>query len=99
MSETYVKRHRDTAARMLGDEMIIMSVKDSRVFTLNPTASIIWSAADGITPLREIVARDLVPEFEIDADTAYRDAVELVGRLAEEGILVVTDHPIAAEQP
>lgn len=99
MSETYIKRHRDTAARMLGDEMIIMSVKDSRVFALNPTASVIWGAADGVTTLREIVARDLVAEFEIDIEAAYRDALELVGQLAQEGILVVTDQPIAAEQP
>lgn len=99
MSETYIKRSRDTAARMLGGEMIIMSVKDSRVFTLNPTASIIWGAADGVTTLREIVARDLVPEFEVDTEAAYRDALELVGQLAQEGILMVTDHPIPAVQP
>ena len=94
MSETYVKRSRDTAARLLGDEMIIMSVKDSRVFTLNPTASVIWGAADGVTSLREIVTRELVPEFEIDTEAAYCDALELVGQLAQEGILLVTDHPI-----
>jgi hypothetical protein len=98
MSETYIKRHRDTAARMLGDETIIMSVKDSRVFTLNPTATVLWGAADGVTPLSEIVARDVVPVFEVEADTAYADALELVGQLAREGILVVADHPMAAEQ-
>ncbi len=98
MMETYIKRHVDTAARMLGDEMLIMSVKDSRVFTLNPTASAIWRAADGATSLREIVEREVVSEFEIDTESAYRDALELVGKLAQEGILVVTDHPVAADQ-
>lgn len=98
MMETYIKRHVDTAARMLGDEMLIMSVKDSRVFTLNPTASAIWRAADGATSLREIVEREVVSEFEIDTESAYRDALELVGKLAQEGILVVSDHPVAADQ-
>ncbi|HVB81605.1 MAG TPA: PqqD family protein [Candidatus Binataceae bacterium] len=98
MSETYIKRGRDTAARRLGDETIIMSVKDSRVFTLNPTASAIWGAADGLTTLREIVAREVVPEFEVEAETAYRDALELVEELAREGILTVTDRPVTAEQ-
>jgi hypothetical protein len=97
MSETYVQRHRDTAARLLGDETIVMSVRDSRVFTLNPTASLIWEAADGVTPLREIVARRVTAEFEVDAETAYRDALELVGRLAQEGILVVSDRPLVQE--
>ena len=97
MSEIYIKPSRDIAARMMADEMVIMSVKDSKVFSLNPTASRIWSAADGATPLREIVARTLVSEFEVDADTAYRDAVELVEELAQEGILLLADHPIGPE--
>jgi hypothetical protein len=95
MTDKYIKPSRDTAARMLGGEMIVMSVKDSRVFTLNATASRIWKAADGYTPLREIVANEVVPEFEVDTDVAYQDAVELVEELAQEGILLIADHAIA----
>jgi hypothetical protein len=54
MTDKYIKPSRDTAARMLGGEMIVMSVKDSRVFTLNATASRIWKAADGYTPLGKL---------------------------------------------
>jgi hypothetical protein len=97
MREVYVKPIRDIAARMLAGEVIVMSVRDSRVFSLNSTASAIWSGADGITPLREIVRRRIVAEFEVDADTAYQDAVELVEELAREGIMIVADHPIGAE--
>ena len=97
MSEKYIKPSRDIAARMLADEMVVMSVKDSRVFSLNATASAIWSAADGSTPLREIVARAVVQEFEVDADVAYRDALALVEELAHEGILLLADHPIGQE--
>ena len=97
MSEKYIKRSRDVAARMLADEMVIMAVKESRVFSLNPTASAIWSAADGATTLREIVARTIVSEFEVDADTAYQDALALVEELAQEGILLIADQPIGPE--
>lgn len=97
MSEKYIKPSRDIAARMLADEMVIMTVKDSRVFNLNATASAIWSAADGSTPLREIVARKVVTEFEVDPEVAYQDALELVEELAQEGILLLADHPIGAE--
>ncbi len=97
MSEKYIKPSRDIAARMLADEMVVMSVKDSRVFSLNATASAIWSAADGFTPLREIVARQVVEEFEVDAEVAYQDALALVEELAQEGILLLADHPIGRE--
>ncbi len=94
MSELYVRPIRDIAARMLGEEVIVMAVRDSRVFSLNPTASAIWSGADGVTPLREIVARRVACEFEVDADAAYQDAVALVEELAREGILQISDGPI-----
>jgi hypothetical protein len=95
--DVYIKPSRDIAARVMVDEMVIMSVKDSKVFSLNPTATVIWSAADGATPLREIVAQAVVPEFEVDADTAYQDALELVEELAQEGILLLADRPIGPE--
>jgi hypothetical protein len=95
--DIYIKPSRDIAARRMLDEMVIMSVKDSKVFSLNPVATCIWSAADGATTLREIVARAVVSEFEVDADTAYQDAVELVEELAQEGILLLADHPIGQE--
>jgi hypothetical protein len=94
MSDKYIKPSRDIAARMLDDEMVVMSIRNSRVFSLNATASRIWSAADGATPLREIVARTVVAEFEVELDIAYDDALALVDELAQEGILQVADHPI-----
>ncbi len=98
MSERYIKPSRDIAARMMADEMVVMSVKDSRVFSLNATASAIWNAADGLTPLREIVALKVVEEFDVDAEVAYRDALALVEDLAQEGILLLADHPIRLER-
>jgi hypothetical protein len=94
MSEKYIKPCRDIAARMLDDEMVVMSIRNSRVFSLNATASRIWGAADGATPLREIVARIVVAEFEVEPEVAYQDALALVDDLAQEGILQVADHPI-----
>ena len=97
MSDKYLKPSRDIAARMLDGQMNVMSVRDSRVFSLNPTASVIWSAADGTTPLREIVAQKVVTEFEVDEEVAYNDALALVEELAQEGILLLADHPITPE--
>ena len=51
MSDIYVARASEIAARMLGGEMMIMSARDSTLFSLNETATAIWQAADGRTPL------------------------------------------------
>lgn len=89
----YILRSDNVAARKIGDELMIMSARDSALFSLNETAAILWHAADGRTPLAEIVSRDICPAFDIDADTALRDAVELAHGLAERGILQVGSQP------
>lgn len=94
MREKYVARSQAIAARMLEGEMIVMSVADSTLFNLNPVGTVIWRAADGVTPLREIVAQRVCREFEIDPDTAYADATRFVDELAQHGILIVSDQPI-----
>jgi hypothetical protein len=94
MADTYIARSNKIAARMLGGEMMVMSAVDSTFFTLNEVATVIWSAADGQTPLAEIVVRKLCPEFEVDPAIAQRDAEEFVNELSQHGILIVSDQPI-----
>jgi hypothetical protein len=94
MSPVYIARTTEVAARMLGGEMMIMSARDSTLFSLNETATAIWQAADGVTPLAGIVQQHVCANFEIDPVTALRDAEELVEGLAKHGILKVSDQPI-----
>jgi coenzyme PQQ synthesis protein D (PqqD) len=99
MSPIYVARSPEVAARMLGGEMMIMSARDSTLFSLNETASAIWQAADGRTPLSEIVQRTLCAEYEVAPDEALQHAEELVRELAERGILRISEEPIAETAP
>lgn len=94
MSEKYIARSSAIAARMLGGEMMIMSARDSTLFNLNGVATAIWQAADGETPLEEIVNRKICAEFEVEPAEALRDAEEFVRELAAHGIMVVSDQPI-----
>jgi phosphohistidine swiveling domain-containing protein len=94
MSPVYIARAREVAARMLDGEMMIMSARDSTLFNLNETATAIWRAADGITPLAEIVQQSVCAHFEVDPAVALNDAEELVQRLAQHGILKISDLPI-----
>jgi len=75
--------------------MMIMSAADSTFFTLNEVGTVIWQAADGQTPLSEIVARHICTEYEVDPDGARQDAEQFVRELSQHGILRVSDHPIA----
>jgi|SRR5579862_8425676 hypothetical protein len=95
MSEKYVARSKAVAARVLGGEMMIMSAKDSTLFSLSDVATVIWEAADGRTPLSEIVERRVCAEFDVPANVAYQDAEKLVEELATRGILSVSSQPFA----
>jgi hypothetical protein len=92
--QAYVARATNVAARILGGEMMLMSGKDSTLYTLNPTATLIWQAADGVTPLRQIVEERICAEFDAEPQAALRDAEELVDGLVNEGILVISNEPI-----
>jgi hypothetical protein len=90
----YVARATNVAARMIGGEMMIMSGIDSSLYSLNETASILWQAADGVTPLAHIVERHICEEYAVDPATALRDAEELAEDLARHGILRLSDAPL-----
>ena len=94
MSERYIARSSSIAARMMGAETMVMSALDSTFFSLNEVASVIWEAADGTTPLSRIVSERVCRDFEVDADSATRDALEFVEELAKHGILLVSEQPI-----
>jgi hypothetical protein len=91
----YVARSTAIASRALGDETMVMSATDSTLFTLDEVASVIWEAADGVTPLDEIVANNVCSKYDIAPEIALRDAVALVENLAQHGILLLSDQPLA----
>ena len=96
MSPLYIARSREIAARELDGEMMIMSARDSTLFSLNELGTIIWQAADGATPLEEIVAQKICLEYDVEPAEALKDAETFVRELAEHGIMLLSDRPIAA---
>jgi hypothetical protein len=98
VSEKYIARSSSIAARMLAGEMMVMNSADSKFFTLNEVATAIWQAADGRTPLSQIVRDDICEKFDVDLDQAQADAERFVTELASHGILLVSDQPFT-DQP
>jgi hypothetical protein len=94
----YVARSPRIAARTLGEETLVMAAQGSTLFTLNPTATILWQAADGVTALDEIVARHICSEFDVKPEEALRDAEALSQDLSQHGILVISAEPITSRK-
>jgi hypothetical protein len=94
MKPLYPAHKNQIAARMLDGEMMIMSARDSTLFSLNGVGSVIWAAADGRTPLSEIVAQTVCAEFAVDREEALKDAESFVRELAEHGIMMLSERPI-----
>lgn len=101
MHETciYIARSSAISARALAGEMMIMNSADATFFTLNEVATIIFQAADGHTPLRDIVRNRVCEQFDIDPEQAQADAQEFVAELSGHGILLVSSQPLASETP
>ena len=99
IAEKYIARSSAIAARLIGGEMMIMSAVDSTFFTLNEVATLIWQAADGRTPLSDIVASKICPEFDVDPEQAGRDVEQFVDDLSQHGILIVSEQPITSSSP
>jgi hypothetical protein len=97
--EKYIARSSAIAARLVGGEMMIMSVADSTFFTLNEVATVIWQAADGRTPLSEIVTGKICEEFDVSREEAERDAEQFVAELSQHGILQVSELSIDGSSP
>jgi hypothetical protein len=94
MSAIYIARGTKLAGRKLKQQMIIMTARDSVLSSLNELGTAIWDAADGVTPLEEIVERKVCAEYDVDRTEALKDAEEFVHDLAGDGILIVSDQPI-----
>jgi len=94
----YLARNPRIAARRLGKETLVMAAQGSTLFTLNPTATILWHAADGVTALDEIVERHICPEYDVKPEEAIRDAEALAEDLSRHGILVISENPIMSSK-
>jgi hypothetical protein len=61
-------------------------------------ASVIWEAADGKTPLDEIVTDHICKEYDVSPEQAMTDAETLVEQLVSHGIMIVSDQQIAPRE-
>lgn len=75
--------------REIAGEMILVPIRQNvgdleSIYTLNETAARIWELIDGQRSVREI-GDQIVEEFEVSAEEAERDLLELLAQLESFG--------------
>ncbi len=58
-----IRRREGVTFEASGDRVVILDADATVMTTLNPVASVIWRALDGVRGVQEL-ARDLIHEFE-----------------------------------
>ena len=96
MSNVFFSRADRLAARKVAGEIVILRADDSSLFVLNSVATAVWEAADGRTPLDAVVRDVICRDYDVDAETALRDATELLDALSAQGLLRTSDRPLPA---
>jgi hypothetical protein len=81
-----LRRSRETAWQMIGDEAVVMNLAGARVLGLNPTGALVWSLLEERDErgLAEAVAE----RFAIDTDSARADVRAFLELLRERGLVV-----------
>lgn len=88
MREVNPEQSPDVAFRVIEGAAVLVVPEDSSLYWLNPAATCIWQQADGRRSV-EAIADGLRAEFDIDAETALRDTVEMVEAFTASGLFTV----------
>jgi hypothetical protein len=85
---TRVAATRDQVSVEVEGEAVILSLADGVYYGLDPVGARVWQMLDEPRTVAEL--RDaVVAEWEVDAPTAERDLLELLGDLAARGLVEV----------
>lgn len=88
----YVAQNPDTPARTVDGSAIVITPHDSKLHTLNQTATFIWDRADGSRTL-EHIARELVTVFDVELEVVRREATDFVAAAVEKGMMLASATP------
>ncbi len=95
MLDKYVLPDKRIHCRIIDGEAVILNFRDNAFYFLNPMGSFIWNLADGKTKVNKIIVA-ILKEFDVDYETAEKDASSFIKRLSKKGILNLYDKPKTA---
>lgn len=78
------------SVRSVGDGVVILLADSGQLYTGNGTTGTILQSVDGYQRISDLAAA-LSNEFDISAETATEDIIEIAGQLIDEGVLRVVE--------
>ncbi len=84
------RRNPQTAGRVIDGQAFVVTPDDNKLHTLNGAATTLWTLAAAAISVDEAAAA-LCSEYEIDRETAARDAGEFLDDMVARQILVVDE--------
>jgi len=82
----FLEPHPDVFARRIGEEVLLVHLGRSEIFSLNSTAGRLWELVSQGDSLTAAAAR-LAAEYEVDEAQLRTEVDTLVTRFTEEGLL------------
>jgi hypothetical protein len=86
--ESRVGLSRDQVSTGVEEDVVVLSLKDSTYYGLNPVGARIWELL-GETRTVESIVETLLAEYEVERSECEADVFELVGELAKHGLVDV----------
>lgn len=78
----------DLAWRVIDGEVVILKIKTTTYYSLDPVGSFIWRGLENKTRNREEILDEVLAEFDTDRETASSDLDELFTDLTREELLL-----------
>ena len=90
----------DFVYRRIADEQLLVPIRSqaadlNNIFVLNPVAGDIWELIDGQRCVQDILDQ-LVAKFDVSAQEAEQDLLEILSELKEIGAIKETAHGLPA---
>ncbi len=80
--------------RLLDKETVLLNLETERYFGLDETGTRMWQLAT-VAPNIAAAYQQLVDEYEVEAETLRENLIELLNKLADDGLLTVTSSEVA----
>lgn len=80
------KRRGNIVVREVDDGVLLLDMAANRIHQLNQTAGYVWSRCEAESVQQ--MAESLAEEFDVSADVATRDVLEVLGTLRELSLVV-----------
>jgi Coenzyme PQQ synthesis protein D (PqqD) len=77
----------EVVSRKLGDRLVVVNLRTSRIYELNRTASRLWELLEAGSDRTE-VEDALVEEFDAERSVVSRDVDQTIAKLSAEGLIV-----------